>query len=761
MPIPSFAIHELGWFAFQQLCHTILREVLGQTVQSFLDSRDGGRDGAFQGVWSPRGGDVATGAFVVQCKHTSTYGKRLRLSELVDELAKADKLVKAGKCDVYVLMTNAGVAGATETSVQEAFEAVGVKDVRVFGATWINQTIAENPRLRRLVPRLYGLGDLTEILDDRAYRQARAVLDSMRADLNKLVLTSTYGRATEALEHHGFVLLLGAPATGKTTVAAQLALGSADEFDTAVVKLDTSADFQDRWNPEDRQFFWLDDAFGATQIDYSLARAWIAALPRITSAIRGGAKLVLTSRDYVFQSARPYLKPGSFPLFEEAKVVVDVRDLTLGERRQILYNHLRHGQQENEWLRRLQPHLEAAAAHVGFTPELARRLGHPYFTADVAPSSLKSVERFFSKPDTFLRDVMAGLDPDARAALGLIFVHHDWLASPLTLDARSSDLVARLGSTLGGVVGSLESMEGSLVRHLVREGQTGWVFAHPTMSDAYASLMRSPDLLGHLLVGFPLEALLREVTCDDVGIKGALVVTNAHFDIVLDRLAEPLATPFDERWRDESRRAGFLATRCSASFLERWCAKNAEALASLAEPKLMLEACSQNRLVSKLNRLGLLPEPLRSQFAERLVSYCLDGTDHATLWNEELRSVLSADEWTALLIRVREDLLSDLEWLIARCVDGIDLSETDAQSAIEPLTTLTLYLPDLYPGDEYVAERTDVLRELIEDWAAEHDSDDPDSNEVGSETGVKPVEETDHGVTRSVFDDLVDGRRHS
>ncbi|HXM22272.1 MAG TPA: hypothetical protein VN948_13530 [Terriglobales bacterium] len=41
----SYDLHSLGWRAFQQLCLTVLREILGQTVSAFLDGRDGGRDG--------------------------------------------------------------------------------------------------------------------------------------------------------------------------------------------------------------------------------------------------------------------------------------------------------------------------------------------------------------------------------------------------------------------------------------------------------------------------------------------------------------------------------------------------------------------------------------------------------------------------------------------------------------------------------------------------------------------------------------------
>jgi hypothetical protein len=91
---------------------------------------------------------------------------------------------------------------------QESALKWGVRDVRLFGSTRICQQIRECKRLRMLVPRLYGLGDLGQILDERAYSQAKALLSSLREDLSKVVLTSTYGRAAEALNHHGFVLLI-------------------------------------------------------------------------------------------------------------------------------------------------------------------------------------------------------------------------------------------------------------------------------------------------------------------------------------------------------------------------------------------------------------------------------------------------------------------------------------------------------------------------------------------------------------------------
>lgn len=53
-PEVFYALHTLGWKAFQDLCIAVATEVLGKPIETFLSSRDGGRDGAFVGAASGR-----------------------------------------------------------------------------------------------------------------------------------------------------------------------------------------------------------------------------------------------------------------------------------------------------------------------------------------------------------------------------------------------------------------------------------------------------------------------------------------------------------------------------------------------------------------------------------------------------------------------------------------------------------------------------------------------------------------------------------
>ena len=160
-----------------------------------------------------------------------------------------------------------------------------------------------------LVPRIYGLGDLSLILDQRATDQAKEILSALGDDLAKFVITEAYRRSAKALVEHGFVLLLGEPACGKSTIAAALAVGALDEWGCSTLKIRDADDFVAHSNPNElKQFFWVDDAFGSTQVDWTNTVAWNRTFPHVMAAIKRGARVLFTSRDYIYRSARRHLK---------------------------------------------------------------------------------------------------------------------------------------------------------------------------------------------------------------------------------------------------------------------------------------------------------------------------------------------------------------------------------------------------------------------------------------------------------------------
>lgn len=752
-----YDLYTLGWHSFQQLCLTITREILGQTVESFLDSSDAGKDGAFTGTWAEAGQESLRGRFVIQCKFSGKRDKTLSTSDLAEDAEKARKLVAAGRCDCYILMTNAGVSGAVAEEIVSLFLGVGVKQVRSFGSTWICQQIKENKRLRMLVPRIYGLGDLSQILDERAYAQAKALLASLREDLSKVVLTSAYRRAAEALNQHGFVLLVGEPAAGKTTIASMLSVGALDQWGATTLKLDNAEKVVERWNPDEpSQFFWIDDAFGVTQYESFLVHGWNHAIPQIRALLRGGGKLVMTSRDYIYNRARNDLKEGAFPLLRESQVVIDVRDLTAEEKQQILYNHLKLGKQDKAFRLAIKPHLATIADNSRFVPETARRLADPAFTAGLSLSSHCLIE-FVEKQERFLQEVIDGLDQNSRAALGLIFMRDGYLESPIDLEPPEREALERLGSNLGNCISALAALNSSLVQHAHADGRSGWRFKHPTIGDAFAALLvRNPEWLVIYVHGSPIDKLLRQVTCGHVGLEKAVVLPNSLFSLVLRRLQNATRIGTNRRsglssWQRRSLIDSFLSSRCSKEFLDAYVNACPEVFDRVSSPGLMLSAVSEVNLAIKLHELGLLPEESRQKFVRTVTNYAIDGQDLYALENQEIQSVFSSEEIATLQVRVRAELipkLSDVRW------DWESNCDDDPDSHMEPLLVSFGKLAEQFAGEPAIVQKIEREVQLARDWIAEKSDEKPRKDRRGLRFGDvdSPINPTP--LRRSIFDDI-------
>ena len=751
-----YELHRLGWNSFQQLCQTICREVLGQTVESFLDSHDAGKDGAFAGTWSPAPGEVYAGRFVIQCKFTADAGHNLKPSDIKDEIDKVRKLVVAGQCDVYVLMTNAGVSGVQTAKVKTLLAQVGIEHVLVFGSTWINQQIREKKNLRMHVPRMYGLGDLSQILDERAYAQARAVLESMREDLAKVVMTASYGKAVEALNKHGFVMLIGEPAAGKTTIASMLAMAAADKWGSSVLKLNDPAKVDERWNPEEpSQFFWVDDAFGILQYESSLAHSWNHILPQVRTMLRHGAKIVMTSRDYIYRRARRDLKEGSFPLFNESQVVIDVHDLSSQEKQQILYNHLRLGSQPSAFRAEIKPHLQSVAAHPRFIPEIARRLADPNFTKRLYLTEYH-LGVFVQRREQLLEEVLDGLDKHSIAALALIYMKKDHLESPISLQETEEDALRRLGSSLGKCITALESLNGSLVVHQHVDGDSVWRFKHPTIGDAFASaLARSPELLGIFLLGSATENLIEQVTCGDAGIERAVMVPKPLYPQVIARLAEFTASDkyksqYLASWGAKWSLHSFLTRRCSKDFLALYLQSNPELLSKVCVPGPRLNFSSEVRLAVRLHDFGLLPEKNRETFVRTVSAYAVSGEDVYALDDEGIRRVFTDTEYDAFVARVRTELLPRLGTVREKQQEDYSAGEP-ADEYMEHMFEGFNTLKDKFCDDAEAVQIVEREIDRAKDWISDNDRELPDRAPRSLDTAG--TADKPHG-SRSIFDDV-------
>jgi len=758
--MPLYDLHQLGWHNFQQLCLTISREVLGQTVQSFLDSRDGGRDGAFVGTWEARNGEDLRGRFVIQCKFTSKVDRALKLSDVEDELAKAKRLAQRNRCDCYLLLTNFGISGIRDEKIEDAFLSVGIKQFRCYGADWICQLIRDKSRLRMLVPRVYGLGDLSQILDERAYDQARTVLDAMREDLSKVVLTGAYQSAVTALDEHGFVLLLGEPACGKTTIAGMMAMAAVDQWKASTLKLETSHEMIARWNPhEPKQFFWIDDAFGVAQYELSLALDWNRIFPKVRAMMKAGARIVLTSRDYIYRRAKRDLKESAFPLMHESQVVIDVRNITTEERRQILYNHIKLGDQPVNFRRKTKPFLGKIAAHPRFSPEMARRLGNSQFTRDLRISET-NLMNFVERQEQLLQDIISSLDKYSRAALGLIFMRSDALESPVEIHDSEASALARLGSNLGETITALQAMQGSLTVHVKEAGRALWRFKHPTVGDAYGRiLLTDPELMDVYIQGAPTEELLDTITCGDLGLEGAVVIPRSLYNLMMEKLSEfnnPRSFDKSQAWTRQCDTEMFLARRCDRNFLDQYLKIDPGPLQRLSETSFYL-ASSKVNLALRLFAFGLLPEEHRKKFVKIVTECTIEGSDSDFFENKELRKVFTADEQENLMNRCRTELIPKLAdaRVLWECKHSGD---DDPGSHMDPFFIILAGLEEELGSNAAMLKAIDSERDRAFEWISE--TEDRLNEQAAAKfeeefSNYNPPQQPHQRATeRDIFDDI-------
>lgn len=745
----KFDLHHLGWKAFQDLCGSILSEVLGQTFQQFSDSHDGGRDGAFGGTWHNQKTEEFTGPFTAQCKFTAKANAKLTLAYLNDEIQKAKRLAKSGLAETYLLLTNYELTGTGEEELRREFlNITGIRHFAAYGSEWICGKIRESPRLRMVVPRLYGLGDLSQILDERAYAQAKEILSSMGEDLSKFVITDAHRKSTKALLQHGFVLLLGEPASGKSTIAAALSVAATDEWGCRVAKVRSAQELVKHFNPHEKQLFWIDDAFGPTQLDASLTTEWNSAFPHMTAALKCGSRIIFTSRDYIYRSAIPFLKTSSFPCLTESQVIIEVEALTVPERNQILYNHLKLGRQPVKFRKGIKPFLEPIASLTQFKPEIARRLGDPLFTKGLSLTQ-PDLRNFVERPVEHLLEVIRTLDAANRAAIGIIFMHGGSLPSPLKLTSEESRAIELIGADIAGVRQALGALNESLLLRVHEAGRFRWRFKHPTVRDAYAALVASdPELMDIYLAGSPADRLLGEISCGDVGLEGVRVIVPVErYGTIIDRLSQWSPKDINER----SRFHYFLARRCDATFLRAYVSKYPDFPRKL-HVMSYLEAVSDVNVICRLHEFGILPEDVRRRTIEMIEGLAVETPDSGFLI-PRIRAIFTQKEIDHVLNSVKTGLIDNLERTVENWESNFSYEEgEDPEVHFETLTDTLRRYRDALGSESRSSEKIgdalgkidDIIEILRENAPPERDHDDYEGSNLFTESHSE----------RSVFEDI-------
>ncbi len=620
-----------------------------------------------------------------------------------------------GEADTYIFITNMGVDAPIAVDIRKELISLGVTHAEVFGREWISLKIRESSRLRALVPRVYGLGDLSTILDERRAEQTQALLGHLIPALNVYVPTAAHRHAVRVLKERGIVLLLGPPATGKSMLAAILATSALDDGNHRTFQVDSPHELMKYWNPnEPGGFYWIDDAFGPNQLREDYIDQWIAMMSKVKTAISRGNRFVLTSRSHIWNAAKQKMGTRNHPLLTDKSAIVDVGMLSPEERSQILYNHIKAGNQTNDWKKEVKPYLNELSKKTNLLPELARRLGNKNYTTSLTLTQ-ESLEEFIAEPMEYLTETIGELNDAQRAALTLVFLHR----SKLPKDSQDHEVWSRVSDKFGvsqsEIMGSLEQIRDTFVVIKSEATNEFWSFSHPTISDALSSILgKRLDLLELYLRGVRVETILSDVVCEKAQkIQDSVVVPESLNELLVERLLEAPDVP-----QINNKLLSFLNSRASDSVFRTFIEQKSSVLNRNIGFVWRLGADVKLKVIAKANKEGLLPYDLKEKTSQYIESKIVNDLDCSILDNDDILAIVPATRYFSLLIKLRHEIQENISNRIDVISEEADLDSEPEDSFYEVemfLSEMESIMHEDYEIQEKIIDLQNEMEQAIEE----------------------------------------------
>jgi hypothetical protein len=263
--------------------------------------------------------------------------------------------------------------------------------------------------------------------------------------------------------------------------------------------------------------------------------------------------------------------------------------------------------------------------------------------------------------------------------------------------------------------------------------------------------------MGIYLQSAPIDKLIFQITCGDVGLEHAVVVPKPYFPTIKERLSDP--NNFRIRkdgyfsWWDA--RTRFLTRRCEKGFLQDYLSEHLEIMERVAEPDLMLEADDSVALAVRLFDLGLLPEHVRKAFLETVEQYAISGEDGYGLRNPGIRKMFRRGEWKDFLERIRARLVPILG-SARRDWERSYRSSDDPEEHMDGFSSILKSLETLFPDDPVVSSNVSREQRVVEEWIEDRKAamDDPPSGPPPRIHSTGSSHEVPNPQKRSVFDDV-------
>lgn len=329
----SYDFQQLSPHDLEILVRDLLQAELGLLLESFKTGRDGGVD--FRYARGPHN-------IIGQVKHYVRTGLTGLMRDLKLEAGKLSSL----KPSRYFLATSVPLSPANKSAIVALFDG-GIDAPDILGQDDLNNLLSRHPDVEKKHYKLWlaSRAVLDRVLHSDVHTQTEFQVEKVHATIRRNVRSDAYPRALETLEEHGVAIISGAPGVGKTTLANMLLYAHLERGWEPVVIRREIGEGQKLFQRGKRQIFYFDDFMGATFLGDRVSglignedRAISDFIEMVREA--PNARLVVTTREHILGQAMAASERLRQAGLDGHKILLRIGDYGLGQRAQILYNHL-------------------------------------------------------------------------------------------------------------------------------------------------------------------------------------------------------------------------------------------------------------------------------------------------------------------------------------------------------------------------------------------------------------------------------------
>lgn len=330
----AFEISRLTDFDFEAVCKDLFQSHLNMQLEIFAPGRD-------QGIDLRHCSPNSSGELIIQCKRWDKSASASLYRHMRD--VELPKIVQLNP-DRYILATTVSLSKGAVDKFSKLLHPYVKSSGDILGLHDIEAMLREHPEIvqRHLRLWLSSAAVLQSVLNRSAVVRAGDLAADIEEATRLYVPNGSYNRAIDVLDRHHYCLIVGLPGIGKTTLARVLsAVYATAGYDIYEITEDVE-EINHVWVDDVPQLFYYDDFLGQTTLADKLHKNEDNRLLRILKRVASSPnkRLLLTTREYILESARQNYERIATADLDPLICVIDLSDYTRLVRAEILYNHV-------------------------------------------------------------------------------------------------------------------------------------------------------------------------------------------------------------------------------------------------------------------------------------------------------------------------------------------------------------------------------------------------------------------------------------